>query len=511
MRLQRSVGRLEEPLTGRRWDREAILARVQARVAHYERRGLGPAERVFLHHGNTLEFFADLLAVWTLGGCAVPIDPRLTPFEVETLARAARPRFALCAEGLDPGLAARLASCGVAVLRTCEADAEGPDRSPSAPAGEHLHPDRDALILFTSGTTGEPKGVVHTHRSLGARWSSLEQAVGLEAFRRTLCILPTHFGHGLICNCLYPWLRGRDLCILPPFKPELVMRLGELLDEHEITFLSSVPSVWRLALKLARPPRRGLLERVFCGSAPLSGHLWKEIQDWTGTDAVWNAYGITETGSWLAGTTLDSFTPEDGLIGKPWGGEIRILETSSTATPPALARECAAGEPGYVWVNTPALMRGYLDRDDLTQEVVREGWFVTGDIGVADERGVLYLRGREREEINKGGVKVYPGDVDAVAERFAAVTDVCSFALDDPHYGQNVGVALVLSPSDDAALRELHGWMKEHLAEYQLPIRWYVLDEIPRTSRGKVNRARVAEACGQRAPVDLHRLLAGAE
>jgi acyl-CoA synthetase (AMP-forming)/AMP-acid ligase II len=96
---------------------------------------------------------------------------------------------------------------------------------------------------------------VHTHRSLRARWIGLRQALDVESFRRTLCLLPTHFGHGLICNCLFPWLSGCDLFVTPPFQPDLLMRLGSLVDEHRITFLSSVPSMWRVALKLARPPR----------------------------------------------------------------------------------------------------------------------------------------------------------------------------------------------------------------------------------------------------------------
>src|SRR5258705_4690773 len=209
------------------------------------------------------------------------------------------------------------------------------------------------------------------------------------------------------------------------------------------------------------------------------------------------AYGITETGSWLAGTTIGEFEPEDGLVGVAWGGVVRVTASRDPAAPPGVAEPRAPGEPGYVWVNTPALMKGYLDRPDLTSEVVSQGWFLTGDIGLVDERGHLYLRGREREEINKGGMKIYPGDIDAVVERFEATRDVCTFAFPDALYGESVGIALVLDSSTDDVLERLQQWCAQHLAVHQLPQRWYLLDEIPRTSRGKVNRELVARPCAK--------------
>src|SRR6185295_15571857 len=128
---------------------------------------------------------------------------------------------------------------------------------------------------------------------------------------------------------------------------------------------------------------------------------------------------------------------------------------------------------GYVWVNTPALMKGYLDNDELTRKVVCQGWFFTGDIGLKDDRGLLYLRGREREEINKGGMKVYPGDVDAVVERFDGTVDVCTFAITDALLGEEVGIAVVLESADPATIGRLHAWVERHLAKHQMPKRWY--------------------------------------
>ena len=506
MFLDLHVGSLIEPLTGRRWDRNSILHQLYGRVAYLQSHGLSESDIVFMHYGNTLEFFADLLAIWSLGGCVVPIDSRLTAFEVETLARAARPRFSLWLGSPEESTASGLLNMGIKVLDTSEIV----ERDLAAPLkpfpSNSLILDKPALILFTSGTTGDPKGVVHTHRSLRARWVSLRQSLGLQKFRRTLCLLPTHFGHGLICNCLFPWLSGQDLFILPPFKTEVILQLGALLDKNEITFMSSVPTIWRLALKTAKPPRSHTLQRVFCGSAPLSAFLWREIQEWTGTQEVINSYGITETGSWVAGTTVSGFTPEDGLIGEAWGAVIKILKSADTEQPPCFMPECSQGEAGYVWINTPALMQGYLGRDDLTRKVVSQGWFFTGDIGFMDDRGLLYLRGREREEINKGGMKVYPADIDAVAERLEQTLDVCTFGFEDPLLGENVGIAFVLKEAKDDNLREFIQWLRQHLGKHQMPQRWYILDEIPRTSRGKVNRSHVAQKCTLLEPVDLRKL-----
>jgi len=501
------VGNLVEPLTGRRWDRASILHGYHARRAFYHRHGVADSDLVFVHYGNTPEFFLDLLAVWSLGGCVVPVDARLTQFEVETVARASGPRFSLWLGNADDPTARGLSAMGIQVLDTSEAAMSEFAAAHCPVSGGLPGLDKPALILFTSGTTGQPKGVVHTHRSLRTRWMTLRQSLGVEKFRRTLCLLPTHFGHGLICNCLFPWLSGQDLFILPPFRPDLILQLGTLLDENGITFMSSVPALWRLALKTAPPPRTRKLQRVFCGSAPLSAFLWKEIQEWTGTREVFNSYGITETGSWVAGTTVPDFTPEDGLIGEPWGAVIRILKGADTEIPPGETEECPPGESGYVWINTPALMSGYLGREDLTRQVVSQGWFLTGDIGTIDDRGWLYLRGRERDEINKGGMKVHPSDIDYVAERFDKTIDVCTFGYEDPLQGENVGIAFVLKGTGDECVREFHEWLRHHLAKHQMPQRWYLLDEIPRTSRGKVNRSDVANRCKSLATVDLRKVL----
>jgi acyl-CoA synthetase (AMP-forming)/AMP-acid ligase II len=298
------------------------------------------------------------------------------------------------------------------------------------------------------------------------------------------------------------------LHVLPPFRADVLAHLGEVIDQHEITSLSSVPTVWRIALKIAKPPTKRTLARVFCGSAPLSASLWRSVQEWTGAPTT-NAYGITETASWLAGTTTCDAEPEDGLIGEPWGGLLAILPSNETTPQPDFTSVCKANETGFVWVNTPALMKGYLERDDLTSSVVSAGWFSTGDLGVVDDRGRLYLRGRVREEINKSGQKVYPTDIDHVIEQFDQTMDVCTFAVSDPLHGEDIGVAVVLENRSDEVLVQLHEWTRERLGSHRVPKRWYVVEQIPRSSRGKVNRRQVAEFCESLPPVALSTLRQG--
>jgi len=502
MLLNNKVGNLIEPISGRSWNAAQIKTETALRIGRLQQLGLKQHDRVFIPFGNRLEFFAELLAIWQIGACAIPVDARLTAFEISTLAKAALPTLAIVADDTEQAILDAIAANGIQSVNTSNTgDIEA--------SFDAIHLDDDALILFTSGSTGTPKGVVHTHRSLRARWMTLHQALNIEDFVRTLNMLPTHFGHGLICNCLFPWLSGQDLYITPPFRPDILMRLGSILDEHKITFMSSVPSIWKLALKLSKPPQSGTLKRIHVGSAPLSAGIWEDIRKWSGTRQVCNAYGITETGSWVAGLSDANCDAEDGLIGEGWGAVIKVLKTAETNIPISAAMECAVNEAGYVWLNTPALMKGYFQRDDLTANAVSNGWFVTGDIGLINEKGQLVLRGRERDEINKGGMKIYPADVDAVVERFEFATDVCTFANDDAIYGQTVAMAVVLTKEDDATIRALHDWMKMHLAEPKMPSQWWLLREIPRTSRGKINREAVKEACLKLQAIDLVGILNG--
>ena len=321
--------------------------RVEARVAALAAAGLqGHGDRAFIHFGNCHQFFAELLAIWSLGACAIPIDPRFTPFEIETLVSWSRPKCSSWLETPDGALLKRLEELRVHVIEVPRGIVP-PLRGGVPSRGFGL--DDDALILFTSGTTGQPKGVVHTHRSLRARWMSLRTPSASTRSARTLCLLPTHFGHGLICNCLFPWLSGQHLFIAAAVQG----RTSSCSSAPCSTSTGSRSSrrcrrVWRLALKTAAPAASrhagaGLLRLGAALRAPLEGDPAVDRRA-----EVWNAYGITETGSWLAGTTVGAASPrEDGLIGVAWGGVLRVLQRRERGAPSSIrTQECRPGEIG---------------------------------------------------------------------------------------------------------------------------------------------------------------------
>ena len=303
---------------------------------------------------------------------------------------------------------------------------------------------------------------------------------------RTLCVLPTHFGHGLIGNCLTPLLAGCDLYLMAGNALRAASKLGDLIDENAMTFMSSVPAFWRLALKAGRPPAAGSLRRIHIGSAPLSADLWNRVIAWSGTKNVVNMYGLTETANWVAGASGQNHVPEDGLIGELWGGDAAVLDEAG--------KRHETGE-GELLLRTPSCMTGYLKQPDLTGTVLQDGWFRTGDVGRIDADGTLRLTGRKRTEINRAGIKVHPEEVDLMIERHPAVAEVCTFGVPDPVAGEIVGVAIRLEDGERVNEQELRSWCSHQIRKEARPDRWFFVSQIPRTERGKVNRLSVRQAC----------------
>ena len=496
----RNLGSVAEASTGEHWDSTRLQREIYVRAGYFLHCGVERGVPTVIMHGNNVRFFADLFAMWMIGAPVACLDTGVGVDEFSKLV-AELGATAVVVNGDVPG---KLSGMGdqLRFIDTQKADhwmtaVEASQISPIAP-------DDTALILYTSGSTGLPKGVVHTPRTLQTKWLTLRQYMPLSIVERTLCVLPVHFGHGLICNALYPLVHGKTVVVLPKADMAALIKLPQIIDNYKISFMSSVPSIWKLVLRLCDSPQKGSLVQINIGSAPLASELWKQVQAWAGTSRVWNTYGITETGSWIGGA-LESYAevePEDGLIGHGWGSDIFISEATHISAVTSNSHEvptCAIGQKGYVWLRTPAVMKEYFKRPDQTSKVLQGGCFYTGDLGYIDDRGRLFLTGRVRTEINKGGIKISPEELDLVIEGHDAISEACAFTIEDPVLGENIGICIVFNAGVKCpSVYELTRWCEGVMSEYKIPMRWYQVDSIPKTSRGKIKRSDVAQNCETR-------------
>jgi oxalate---CoA ligase len=461
-----ACGGIEDIGLGESWDSARLFNEVERRAATLSDLGFGRGSVIAIGHGGTARFFADLFAIWKIGATAACLDPTLTVGELRNVVD-----FSKSAALLVDGTAS-IDGLSVPVI-----DVGRREPTAAGPIISEPNPDAPALLLFTSGTTGTPKGVVLTFRALRARIEANIAAIGKTALRRALVSLPTHFGHGLIGNSLTPLLAGGDIAV-HPLGVQMATDLGRIVDDYDITFMSSVPTLWRMALPRSAPPSKGTLLRIHVGSAPFPAALWSQVVAWSGAEVV-NCYGTTETANWIAGASSRTDGVADGLIGKMWGGSAALLDDTG---------ELRKTGDGEILIRSPSLMSGYLDRPDLTSAVLHDGWYRTGDRGSIDREGRLWLTGRIKDEINRAGFKVQPAEIDTLLERHPAIAEACIFGVSDALGGEAIAAAVRLKNGAKASSQKLQAWCLERVRREAVPEHWYFVSEIPRTARGKVSR-----------------------
>lgn len=396
---------------------------------------------------NEAGFFVNLFAVWELGGCAVPISPAAPDDEL--------------------GRVLRLAGASIVCRGPNTTALDGGNALPGT-----------ALLLYTSGSTGVPKGVMLSYAAVLSKLETLAGVQPAALLARTLCLLPVSFGHGLLGNSLPTLLAAGELFLQPAFSGSVAAKLGEFVDANAITFFSSVPAVWSTVLAFASPPAGGSLKRVFCASAGLPVETWREAKGWLGAGVDFrNVYGITEAASWLSALPEGVAYEESGAVGKGWSCDFRV------------------GDGGEVLARAPYLMTGYLGDPAATSACLHDGWLRTGDTGSLDPVKGLRVLGRLKDQINRGGLKVSPVEVEECLMRHEAVRECCVFGVADPVAGETVAAAVVAKGATPAAA-ELRAHCRQYLSEFKIPEKVHFLPALPRNSRGKVSRLEVAAACG---------------
>jgi malonyl-CoA/methylmalonyl-CoA synthetase len=349
--------------------------------------------------------------------------------------------------------------------------------------------DRRAMILYTSGTTNRPKGVVTTHATIAAQIMTLVEAWEWRADDRILLCLPLHHVHGII-NVVSCALWSGAVCeMLPRFDANAVW---ERIESGRVTLFMAVPTIYVkliAAWEAAAPERREALSQtcsklrlMVSGSAALPvGTLerWNEISGHT----LLERYGMTEIGMALSNPLHGKRMP--GSVGTPLPGvELRLVDEQG--------KPVAPGTPGEIEVRGPSVFAEYWGKPGATRGAFRDGWFCTGDTAVVDS-GVYRILGRTSLEILKtGGHKVSALEIEEALREHPAVADCAVVAVPDAEWGERVAVALVLKSGGAIDLPSLRAWAKEFLAPYKVPSRLLVVDALPRNAMGKVTKPAVA-------------------
>lgn len=405
-----------------------------------------PCGRVVIANSKPIDVLINLFACWVAGQCAVLVNPGISEDEQLRVINKT-----------DPHLWA--------------SDAKFERLDGDTQEVEWLDA---ALILMTSGTTGDPKGVTHSLARLERRLRLNIAEIGVETLENTLCPLPLFFGHGLIGNCLTPLLAGQAVHLMETPGLQEFAEFGSTMDLLNVTFLSSVPSMWRMILRMSPPPT-SCPQRVHVGSAPLPDDLWQAIENWCGTKRVFNTYGMTETANWISGGQRPP-AQSDGFVGKTWGGEFKVLREG----------KLQSSGRGEVAVQSPSLMLGLWNAPQQAEHI--DGYFLTGDIGELSPDQTVRLVGRLKNEINRGGIKILAEEVDMLLERHPNVVEACSFAIPDEMSGELVGAVVRLTDGADSDEGTIIRWCRAQARAEAVPHRLAIVDEIPKSDRGKLAR-----------------------
>jgi malonyl-CoA/methylmalonyl-CoA synthetase len=441
----------------------------QARVAFFVAPGFGYA--------------AVQRGIWRAGGVAVPLALSHPPAELDYVIRDAGASAVVADDAGAPTLEPLARQAGARFLTAAAAMAGTP---PSALP--HLGATRRALIVYTSGTTGRPKGVVTTHANIGAQISALVEAWGWSPHDRLLLVLPLHHVHGII-NGLGSALAVSAACEMPgAFDAETAWAR---LASGDITVFTAVPTIyhrliasWEAAapeVQRERSDGARRLRLMMSGSAALPVQTLERWRAITGHTLL-ERYGMTELGMALSNPLKGERRP--GFVGTPLPGvEVRLVDDAGVPVP--------EGTPGELEVRGPNVFLEYWQRPAETAQAFRDGWFRTGDVAVV-ERGAYRLLGRTSVDIIKtGGYKVSALEIEEVLRTHPAIGECAVVGVRDDEWGERVSAAVELRPDATLSLEELQRWAKSLLAPYKVPRALRPVASLPRNAMGKVVKPEV--------------------
>jgi long-chain acyl-CoA synthetase len=345
-----------------------------------------------------------------------------------------------------------------------------------------------ALLMYTSGTTGTPKGALLSHANLAASARSVSQWHGLGAADRVLSALPLYHINGQCIATISTLYSGGAIVLPHRFS---VHEWWDLVDRYQVTWINMVPTIVAYLLNVAAPGAARRFPSVRFGrsaSAPLPPEQHQAFERTFGIPVI-EAMGMTECASNVFANPQHQARRKYGSPGVPCGVEAKVVD--------AEGRELSAGGAGEVLLRGPNVMQGYYKAPELTAQAIgRGGWLRTGDLGYRDADGFYFITGRLKELIIKGGENIAPREIDEVLLKHPAVLEAAAVGVPDRDYGQEIFACVVLKPGQQCSEAELREFCLNELGKYKTPKRIRLLDELPKGPSGKVQRLKLVSAAG---------------
>jgi acyl-CoA synthetase (AMP-forming)/AMP-acid ligase II len=459
--------------------------------------GVKPGERVAFLGKNHPLYFEALLAAARIGAVMTPVNWRLAAPEVAYVLNDCGARVVFVGAGFAATIAAvrkqvpRLAH----VIGIDSPDHHGPDYRqwrqsfPATPPAHVVQREDDALQLYTSGTTGKPKGAVLTHRSLLAGREALETGEGLRTWQQpvpgevTLLAMPCFHISGTGTG-IGTMVSGTNAIVLPEYDPTKAL---ELIETYKISKIFLVPAALRMLLNHPRVHEVDFscLKYVIYGASPIPLELMREAMRVIGCGFV-QMYGMTETSGTIVALDPEDHVPEGSprmrSVGKPLAGvEIKIIDEAGNALP--------TGTVGEIATRSAKNMRGYWNNPEATAATIdAEGWLRTGDAGYLDEDGYLYICDRVKDMIISGGENVYPAEVENALLSHPKVADVAVIGVPDEKWGEAVKACVVVKEGETLTEAELIAHARKLIAGYKCPKSVDFVAALPRNAAGKILR-----------------------
>jgi long-chain acyl-CoA synthetase len=469
------------------WTYGEFASRVREIAAGLRAVGVRRGDVVGVVLRNGPEYLELWWAILWLGAVFNPVNPDLTGREAAEILGDSGARTVVCDEEAATALAARRPQLAalvqvIAVAQHSEDPLEVLRGVGTIADPEPVEPHDLAALLYTSGTTGRPKGAMLSHRNLLADTWMLAELLPLGRGDVLGMVLPLFHANAQVVTTLVPLLIGGQVAMWERFSAS---GFWATVKEFEPVTFSAVPTM--LAALLHAPgadaAEANTLRFVICGAAPLSPALFRRFEEKFGV-AVLEGYGLTEA---TCCSTLNPFLGprKIGSIGIPTRGqEVAVLDEQGEIA--------SAGIRGELCVRGPNVMQGYFNRPDATAEVLFDGWLHTGDIGYRDDDGFFFLVDRKKDMIIRGGENIYPREIEDVLLEHPAVQGAAVIGRPDEVRGEEVHAVVVLAPGFELARVEEH--CRELLASFKVPSSWQVVDELPKTSTGKIDKKPLRES-----------------